>query len=162
MDVWPRNPTNYFKFKNCLFRATSTVKNSDKEKYMNSSYGKTFDSAGSWSSDNDTTRNTIIFGVDGSSSSHADNRKNIFLVLGGGPTFGINRIFGSPEERYYFSKANTKFCSSLHHNSYNRHLFVNGKEFFKSKTDNQNVNFPTQFCLESLSNGFSATEYKNL
>ena len=98
MGVWPRNPTNYFKFKNCLFRATSTVKNSDKEKYMNSSYGKTFDSAGSWSSDNDTTRNTIIFCVDGSSSSHADNRKNIFLVLGGGPTFGINRIFGSPEE----------------------------------------------------------------
>ena len=29
---WPRNPTNNFKFKNCLFGATNTVKNSDKEK----------------------------------------------------------------------------------------------------------------------------------
>ena len=30
-DAWPRNRTNIFKFKNCLFGATSTVKNSDKK-----------------------------------------------------------------------------------------------------------------------------------
>ena len=28
---WPKNPTNYFKFKNCLFGATNIVKNGDKE-----------------------------------------------------------------------------------------------------------------------------------
>ena len=28
-------------------------------------------------------------------------------------------------------------------------LFVNGKEIFKFKADNRNLNFPTQFCLES-------------
>ena len=32
-----------------------------------------------------------------------------------------------------------------------------GKEIFKFKVDNKNVNFPTQFCLESISNGFSNT-----
>ena len=30
------------------------------------------------------------FDVDDSSSSHADHRKNNFLALGEGPTFGIN------------------------------------------------------------------------
>ena len=30
LDAWPRNPTNDFKFKKCLFGATTVVKNSDK------------------------------------------------------------------------------------------------------------------------------------
>ena len=33
LAAWSRNPTNNFKFRNCLFRATKIVKNSDKEKY---------------------------------------------------------------------------------------------------------------------------------
>ena len=37
-------------------------------------------------------------------------------------------------------------------------MFVNGKEIFYFKADNKNVNFSTQFCLGSMSNGFSATE----
>ena len=47
---------------------------------------------------------------------------------------------------------------SLHYNADNSNLFVNGREIFKFQADNKNVNFPTQFCLESISNGFSATE----
>ena len=107
--------------------------------------GITVDSAGSWSFDNDTARNVIIFGVDNSSSSHSGNWKNNFLVLGEGPTFGINGSFGSPEKRFNinFSKANTKFCLSLHYNTDNSYLFVKGKEIFKFKADNINVNFPT-------------------
>ena len=30
LDAWPRNPTNNFKFKNCLFGATNIVKSRDK------------------------------------------------------------------------------------------------------------------------------------
>ena len=37
-------------------------------------------------------------------------------------------------------------------------MFVNAKEIFKFKVENKNVNFPTQFCLGSMSNGFSALE----
>ena len=62
---------------------------------MYNSYGITFDIAGSWSFYNDIARNITIFGVDNSSSSHADNRKNNFLVLGEGPTFESNGRFGS-------------------------------------------------------------------
>ena len=47
LDAWPRNPSNNFKFTDCLFGATSIVKNSNKEKYVHSGYGITFDSAGS-------------------------------------------------------------------------------------------------------------------
>ena len=47
LDAWPGNPTNNFKFKNCLFGATNIVKNRDKENYVYSGYGITFDSAGS-------------------------------------------------------------------------------------------------------------------
>ena len=79
---------------------------------MYSGYGITFDSASSWSFDNDTNKNVIIFGVDNSSSSHADNWKNNFLVLDEGPTFEINGNFGSLEKNLSinFNIANTKFC----------------------------------------------------
>ena len=40
LDAWPRNPTNNLKFKNCLLGATSTVKNSDKEKCVYTGYEK--------------------------------------------------------------------------------------------------------------------------
>ena len=74
----PRNLTNNFKFKNCLFGATNVVENSDKEKYVYSGYGVTFDSGSSWSFDKDLAKNTIIFRVNNSSSSHSNNCKNNF------------------------------------------------------------------------------------
>ena len=60
---------------------------------------------------NGTVRNVIIFDFDNSLSSHCDNCKNNFLVLGESPTFGINGKFGSPEKKISinFAKANTKF-----------------------------------------------------
>ena len=102
MFTLPRNPTNNVKLKNCLFGAANRLKNSDKEKYVYSGYGITFDSAGSWSFDNEFARNVIIFGADNSLSSHSDNRKNNFLMLGEGPTYGINGSFLSREKKVYY------------------------------------------------------------
>ena len=48
-----RNPTNSFKFKNCLFGATNIIKVSDLEKFSYSVYGITFDSGGSWNFNKD-------------------------------------------------------------------------------------------------------------
>ena len=36
--------------------------------------------------------------VDNSSSSHSDNRKYNFIILGEGDTFGFNGSFGAPEK----------------------------------------------------------------
>ena len=44
----------------------------------------------------------------------------------------------------------------MHCNSDNSYLFV------KVKTENKNVNFPTQFCLGNISNGLSATESREV
>ena len=54
---------------------------------MYSGYGITFDSGGSWSFDNGT-------------SSHIGNCKYNFLILGLGPTYGINGKFGSAEKTF--------------------------------------------------------------
>ena len=52
LDAWPKNPTNNFTFKDCLFGTTYIVKNSDKEKYVYNGSGITFDTADSWSFNN--------------------------------------------------------------------------------------------------------------
>ena len=116
---------------------------------MYSGYETAFDGKSEWSFDNDYARNVIIFGVDNSLSSHADNLKNNFLILDEGDTFGTNGSFGAPEKKLSisFSKASTRFCLSLHYNADNSYLFVNGKEILKFKVDNKNVCFPTQFWL---------------
>ena len=106
----------------------------------------------------------IIFCVHSRSSSHFENHKNNFLILGDAPTFGMNASFGSPDKKFgnNFRKANTKFCLSLHYNADNSYLFVSGKKIFKLKADNKYVNFPTQFFLGSISNGFKATESREV
>ena len=40
--------------------------------------------------------------------------------------------------------------------------FLMEKKVFKFKADNKNVNFSTQFCLGSISNGFSNTESREV
>ena len=86
-----------------MFRATNIVKDSDKEKYVYSGYGIAFG--------NDLAKNVIIFGFDNSSSSHTDNLKNNFWVLGERPTFGITGRFGASEKKFdfNFSKAKQNF-----------------------------------------------------
>ena len=88
-----------------------------------------------WSFRNYYARNVVTFGVDTSSSSHIDNCKNKFSVLGEGDTFGINGRFGAPEKKFTinFTEANTKFCLSLHYDGDNGYLSVNTQEIYKFK-----------------------------
>ena len=81
-----------------------------------------------------------MFGVDNSLLSHADNCKNNVLVLGEGPTYGINGSYGATKKKcsINFSKTNTKFCLRLHCNGDDSCLFIDGPEIFKFKADNKN------------------------
>ena len=150
LNDWPRSPANNFKFKNCLFGATNIVENSDKERYVYSGYGITFDSGGSWNLGNDYARIVIDFGVGNCSSSHSDNRKNNFLLLIEGPNFGINGSFGSPEKKFdiNFSKPNTTCCLSLHYNPDDSYLFVNGKKIFNLELTIKMLIFQLHFVSE--------------
>ena len=77
--------------KSCLFGAVTLTKNSDIDKYGYSGYGIGFDRRGSFSfPSGGIGENVLIFGVDMSFSAHVDNKKKDVLVLGIGPTQGLN------------------------------------------------------------------------
>ena len=61
-----------------------------------------------------------------------------------------------------FTRANSKFCLSLHYNADNSYLFVYGKEMIKFKAGNKNVIFPNRLCLGRISDRFSATESREV
>ena len=86
--------------KNGLFGAVTLTKNADIEKYGYSGYGIGFDRRGSFSfPGGGFGQNVLIFGVDMSSSAHIDNKKKNILVLGIGPTQGIEHTL-TPEKNY--------------------------------------------------------------
>ena len=75
---------------NCLFGTVTLTKNANIDKYGYSCYGIGFDRRSSFSFPGGRFgQNVWIFGVDMSSSAHIDNKKKDILVLGKGPTQGL-------------------------------------------------------------------------
>ena len=96
-----------------MFCATNIVKYSDKTKYVYRVYEIEFDGAGTWNFSNNFSTNFVIFSVDDSSSSHTDNRKNNFLVLGEGwSADDLNDSVSATGKKYNikFTKAKKKFA----------------------------------------------------
>ena len=62
-------------------------------------------------------------------------------------TFNVNGSFSAPGKKIIinFIKVKTEFSLSLHYNSDNSYLFDHGKEIFKLKVNNVNLNYLTQF-----------------
>ena len=83
-------------------------------------------------------------------STKIDNRKKDILILGKGPTQGLEQTL-SPEKMYSikFTKENTKFCLSLHYNGANSYLFVNSKEIHKFTVKDSQIN-PYKLCLGKI------------
>ena len=98
--------------KNCLFGAVTLTKNADTEKYKYSGYGIEFDRRSSFSfTGGGFCQNVLIFGADMSTSIHIDNKKNDILVLGRGPTQGLESTL-TAEKMYSINLTVTKkkFC----------------------------------------------------
>ena len=74
---------------NCLFGTVKLTKHIDIDLYKYSGYGIGFDRKVFFSIGDEVGRNVIIFVVDMSSSSDIDNKKKGILILGKGPTQGI-------------------------------------------------------------------------
>ena len=73
-----------------LFGAVTLTKNTDIDKYGYSDYGIGFDRRPSFTfPGGGFGQNVLTFGVDMSSSAHIDNKKKDILVLGKGPTQGL-------------------------------------------------------------------------
>ena len=74
----------------CLFGAVTLTKTANIDKYGYSGYGIGFDRTTSFSfPSGGFGQDIIIFGVDISSSIHVDNKKKDILILGSGPTQGL-------------------------------------------------------------------------
>ena len=146
--------------KNCLFGAVTLTKNADIDKYGYSGYGIGFDRRSSFSfPGGGFGQNVLIFGVDMSSSAHIDNKKKN-IVLGKGPTQGLEHTL-TAEKMYSinFTEKNKKFCLSLHYNGANSYLFVNGTEIYKFKAKDSEI-VATPLCLGNISKDWSTDNIK--
>ena len=86
-----------------------------------------------------------------SSSTKIDNRKKDILIIGRGPTPGLEHTLSA--EKIYsinFTKKNTKFCLNLHYNGANSYLFVNGTETYKFKVKDSEI-YAYSLCLGNIS-----------
>ena len=120
--------------RNSLFSAVRLTKYGDIDKCRYSGYGIGFDRRSISFPGGGFGSNVIIFGVDMSSSVHVDNKKKDILILGKGPTQGLEHTL-TAEKMYSinFTVTKKKFCLSLHYNGANSYLFVNGTETHKFK-----------------------------
>ena len=75
--------------------AVKLIKHVDVEQYNYSGYGIGFDRKGSYSIGDEVGKNVIIFGGDMSSSSHIDYKKKDILILGKGPTQGLEHTLAA-------------------------------------------------------------------
>ena len=79
------------------------TKNADIDKYGYSGYGIGFDRKSSFSfPGGGMGQNVIIFGVDTSSSVHVDNKKKDILVLGKGPTQGLEHTLTAKKKNVFY------------------------------------------------------------
>ena len=95
-----------------------------------------------------------------SSSIHIDNKKKDILVLGRGPTQGLESTL-TAEKMYSinFTVTKKKFCLSLHYNRANSYLFVNGTEIYKFKAKDSEI-AASPLCLGNISKDWSADNMK--
>ena len=95
-----------------------------------------------------------------SSTTKIDNRKKDILILGKGPTQGLEHTL-SAEKMYSinFTKENTKFCLSLHYNRANSYLFVNGIKLHKFTAKDSEIN-PYELCSGNISKDWSVDNMK--
>ena len=86
-----------------------------------------------------------------SSSAHIDNKKKDILVLGKGPTQGLEYTL-TVEKMYLinFTVTKKKFCLTLHYDGANSYLFVNGTEIYKFKAKDSEI-VASPLCLGNIS-----------
>ena len=93
-------------------------------------------------------------------SAHIDNKKKDILVLGIGPTQGLEHAL-TAEKMYLinFTMTKQKFCLGLHYNGANSYLFVNGTEIYKFKAKDSEI-VASPLCLANISKNWSTDNMK--
>ena len=96
-----------------------------------------------------------------SSSVHVDNTVKDILILGKGPTQGLEEHSLTAEKMYSvnFTDHRKKYCMSLHYNGANSYLFVNGTEIIKFKAKDSEM-VATPLCLGNILKDWSVDNIK--
>ena len=79
--------------------------------------------------------NVIIFGAYISSFAHIDHKNKYIIILGGGPTQGLDdtTLTGEVKHPINFTQSGKIFVSSLHYNGSNSFLFFNTTKIYQFK-----------------------------
>ena len=95
-----------------------------------------------------------------STSIHVDDKKKDILVVGRGPTQGLESTL-TAEKMYSidFTVTKKKFLLSLHYNEGNSYLFVNGTEICKFEAKDSAI-VASPLCLENISKDWSIDNMK--
>ena len=84
-------------------------------------------------------KNVIISGVDMSSSVYVDNKERDILILGEGPTQGLDGTIFTAEAKYpiNFTQSGKRFVLSLHYNRRTVSCLLMLQEYISSKQRTQ-------------------------
>ena len=139
-----RNLITDFILGNCLFGSVKLTKYADSDKFKYTGYSIGFCSRSEFLlTDGSYGNNVIIFGADMSPSVHVDNKGKCILILGEGPTQGLNDTKLTAEAKYpnNFTNSGKRFVLRLHYKGSNSFLFVNATKVyqFKAKTQNKKI-----------------------
>ena len=86
-----------------------------------------------------------------SSSVHVDNKRKDILILGEGPTQGLNHML-TAEAKYpiNFTQSAKRFALSLYYNGSNRFLFDNATKAYQFKAQDSEIK-DYALCLGNVS-----------
>ena len=105
----------------------------------------------------------IIFGVDMTSSVHANNKKKDILILDKGHTKGLYNTSLRSEAKHSinFSRSERKFCLSFHYNGSNSFLYVHATKIHQFKAKDSEIK-RYRLLLVNISKDFSVDNIKRL
>ena len=111
------------------------TENADLDKCKHSKYSIGFDSRSEFSFADGSLGKNVILGAGMSSPAHIDNKNKDILILGKGPTQGLDDTTLTAVAKYSinFMQPRKRFVLSLHYNKSNSFLFVNGTKNISSK-----------------------------
>ena len=107
-------------------------------------------------------KNVIIFGADLWSSMYVDNKGKDILILGEGPTQGLEDTTLTAEAKYpiNFTQSGKRFVLSIHYNGSNSFLCVNATKLYQFKAKNSEIKDYALF-LGNISKDFTINNKKN-
>ena len=145
-----------------MFGSVKLTKNADPDKYNYSGYGIGFDSRSEFLfTGGSMGKNVIIFGADISSFVNIDNKNKDILILGEGPTQGLDETALTAESKYpiNFIQPRKRFVLSLHYNESNSVLFVNTTKIYQFKAKYSEIK-DFALCLGDISKYFTVNNMK--